>query len=178
MKVSRYFRTFYSIETKGYKWDDELDKVIPTIRDNYLEEIDWHWIQHIIDYDTRNKHYRDEDHGGYEINMGSFDIEGILGRSRLMEEGNESLLTMVIQKNCTGTNITERLTLGIDKIEVFIFATDKPHKNKQIKGHAGLTSRHDTTRHIRVFDENRNSTPRRARRKRKESRETGTTLQQ
>ena len=44
MKGSRYFRSSYSIETEECKWDDELDKVIPTGADNYLEERDRLWI--------------------------------------------------------------------------------------------------------------------------------------
>ena len=59
-----------------------------------MEEIDKHWIQHTDDYDTRNKHYRDEDHGGYAINVGSFNIAGALGRPRLMKDSDKSLLTM------------------------------------------------------------------------------------
>ena len=35
MKVSHYFRSSYSI---WYKWDEELDKVIPTETDNYLKK--------------------------------------------------------------------------------------------------------------------------------------------
>ena len=66
--------------------------VIPTGEDNYLEEIDRHWIQHIEDYDTRNKHYKDNDHGGYAINVVFLDVEESLGRPRLMDDGNESLI--------------------------------------------------------------------------------------
>ena len=53
MKVSRYFRSSYSIGTEGYKWDEGLDKVIQTGIDKYLEEIDRHLIQHTDDYDTK-----------------------------------------------------------------------------------------------------------------------------
>ena len=42
MKVSRYFRSSYSIWTEGYKWDEELDKFIPTGPYDYLEEFDRH----------------------------------------------------------------------------------------------------------------------------------------
>jgi len=94
MKASRYFRSSYSIGTEGYNWDEELDKFIPTGIDNYLEEIGRHWIQHTDDYDTRNKHYREEDHGKYAINVISFDISGALDWPHLVEDGNESLLTM------------------------------------------------------------------------------------
>ena len=48
-----------------------------------MEEIDKHWIQHTDDYDTRNKYYKDEDHGWYAINVGSFDIAGDLSRPHL-----------------------------------------------------------------------------------------------
>ena len=82
--VSRYFRSSYSIGTEGYKWNDELHKVISTRVDNYLKEIDRHSIQHTCDYDTRNKHYRDEDHREYAIYLGPLDIEGTLGRPRLI----------------------------------------------------------------------------------------------
>ena len=88
LTVLRYFRSSYSIRTKGYEWNAGLDKVISTRADNYLEEIDRHWIQYTEDYDTRNKHYKDEGHSGFAINVGSFDIEGALGRPRLMEDGN------------------------------------------------------------------------------------------
>ena len=89
MKVDRYLRSFYSIGTEGYKWDDELDKESPTRTDNYLEEISRHWIQHTDDYDTRNKYYREDNYGGYTINVRSFDIEEYLGIPLIMEDGNE-----------------------------------------------------------------------------------------
>ena len=84
LTLSCYFRWYYSIGIEEYKWDEGLDKVIPTGEDNYLEEIDRHWIQHIEDYDTRNKHYKDNDHGGYAIN--------VVLRPRLTDDGNESLI--------------------------------------------------------------------------------------
>ena len=52
----------------------------------------------------RNKHYREDDRGGYAINVGSFDIVGGLGRPRFMEDSNEALLTMGIQNNYGDTN--------------------------------------------------------------------------
>ena len=103
-KVARYFLSSYSKRTEGYKWDEELEKVIPTRTYNYLGEIDRYWIQHIYSYDTRNKHYKEEDYGGYTINVGSFDIAGALGRPHLTEDGNESLLLMRMQKNYGDTN--------------------------------------------------------------------------
>ena len=30
MNVSQYFRSSYTIGTEGYKWDNTLDKVVPT----------------------------------------------------------------------------------------------------------------------------------------------------
>ena len=48
----------------------------------------------------------------------------------------------------------------------------------KIEGHAGQTSRYDTTRSIRVLDENRNSTRRRVRGEMRELKDTGTTLKQ
>ena len=38
-------------------------------------------------------------YGGYVINVESFDIDGILGRLRIMEDRNESLNTMGLQLN-------------------------------------------------------------------------------
>ena len=55
--VSRYFLSSYSIGIEGNEWNEGLDKVIPTGEDNYLEEIDRHWVQHIEEYGTRNKNY-------------------------------------------------------------------------------------------------------------------------
>ena len=121
---SRYFRSSYSIGTEGYAWDEVLDTVIPTREDKYLEEIDRHWIQHTEYYNTRNKHYKDEDHGDYAINVGSFDIEGALGRPRLMEDGNESLMTMGIQTNYMGSKFTEGTSLITDETEVSTVAAD------------------------------------------------------
>ena len=46
MNISQYFRFFNTIETKGYKWDSTLDKVVPTGIEKYSENIDIHWIQH------------------------------------------------------------------------------------------------------------------------------------
>ena len=57
--------------------------------DNYLEEIDRHWIQHIDEFTIRNKQYKEEDRGGCVINVGAFDIVGSLGKRRIMENGNE-----------------------------------------------------------------------------------------
>ena len=76
MQVARYLRSSYSIGTEGYKWDDELDKEIPTRTDDYLEEISRHQIQHTYDYDTRNKYYREDNYGRYAINVGEC-VDGI-----------------------------------------------------------------------------------------------------
>ena len=97
---------------------------------NYLEEIDRHWIQHIDDYDTRNKNYRDDDHNGYAITMGSFHIAGALGRPRFIEDGNNSLMTMGMQKNYVNTKYTEGSSLIIDEIEVYMFTVDTPQDNE------------------------------------------------
>ena len=72
--VSRYFRFSYTMETERYKWNNALYQVIPTGENNYIEGIDIYWIQNTKAYTTRNKDYKDEDHGGYSINIGSFDI--------------------------------------------------------------------------------------------------------
>ena len=98
-----------------------------------MEKIDRHWTQHIDDYDTRNKHYREDNNGGYTINMRAFDISGALGRPRLMENGNESLLTMVMQKNFGDTNTIEGSTLVTDQTEVSTFTADSPHENEKLK---------------------------------------------
>ena len=58
-------------------------------------------MQHTEDYNTRNKYYKDDDDGRYAINFGSFIITEVLRRSRLMEDGNELLLTMDKKKNYT-----------------------------------------------------------------------------
>ena len=47
----------------------------------------------------RNEQCKYEDKGVYAINVGSFDIEGELGRAFIMEDGNESLLTIRLQHN-------------------------------------------------------------------------------
>ena len=47
----------------------------------------------------RNKHYKEENHGGYAINVGAFDIIGSLGKSRIIEDGNESLQTVGLNRD-------------------------------------------------------------------------------
>ena len=64
---------------------------MPIGDDNQLEDVDKHWIPHTDDYPTRHRHYKEEDKGGYTINVDGFDIEGSLSRPRIMEDGNESL---------------------------------------------------------------------------------------
>ena len=113
MKVSRYFRSSYSIGTEGYKWDEKLDKFIPTGIDNYLEEIDRHWIQHTYDYDTRNKHCREEDHGEYAINVVSFDISGALDKPRLVITNDGSIKELWGYKHYRGFNSGHKLNRSI-----------------------------------------------------------------
>ena len=96
MHFSQYFRSSYTIDTEDYKWDNTLDKEVPTGIENYLEDIDRHWIQHTDDCTMQNKKYKEEDYSGYAINVGGFDIEGALGNPRIMKDGNESLQTMGI----------------------------------------------------------------------------------
>ena len=122
--MSRYFRSSYSIGIEEYKYDEELDKIIPTRINNFLEEFDRHWIQHIENYDTINKYHREENHGEYANNMELFNMSEVLGRLRLIEDGNESLLTMGIQKNYGDTHTIEGSTLVIDQIEVSTFTAD------------------------------------------------------
>ena len=94
MNVSQYFRSSYTIGTNEYKWDSILDKVVPIDIDNYLVDIDIHWMQHTDDCTMKNKQYKEEDHGGYTINIGSFDIAGPLDKPRIMEDDNAALQTM------------------------------------------------------------------------------------
>ena len=134
MNVSQYFRSSYTIGTDGYKWDSTLDKVVPTVTDNYLEDIDRHWIQHTDDCTMRNKKYKEEDHGGYAINVGAFDIDGTLGNPRIMEDGNESLQTMGLNASFHDTNgymdieVNEDTTPNTDGTEVSTFTTETPVK--------------------------------------------------
>ena len=79
--------------------------------ENYLEDIDRHWIQHTDDCTMQNKQYKGEDHGGYAINVGAFGIAGALGNHRIMEDGNELLQTM-------GLNTTFHEVDGYMDIEV------------------------------------------------------------
>ena len=132
MTVSRCFRSSYSIGTDGYEYDEGLDKVISTGDDNYIEEIDMHWIQHTEDYDTRNKYNKDENHGCYAINIGSFDIEGALERPRLMEYRNESLMMMGMQTNYVGSKFIERASLITDETEVSTVTAGTLHENDKL----------------------------------------------
>ena len=111
MNVSQYFHSSYTIGTEGYKWGSSLDKVVPTCIENYLEDIDRHWIQDTDDCTIRNKQYEEEDHGGYAINVGAFDIAGALDNPRTIEDDNESLHTM-------GLNTTFHEVDGYMVIEV------------------------------------------------------------
>lgn len=98
MKVFRYFRSSYIIGTVEYQWDSTFDKVIHTNADNYLEEIDRYWIQYTDDFTMRNIYYKDEDREGCATIVGSFDMTGTLGRPRIMEDNNEPLPTMELNK--------------------------------------------------------------------------------
>ena len=149
LTVSRYFRSSYTIGTEGYACDEELDKVIPTREDNYLDEIDRYWIQHTEDYDTSNKHYNDENHGGYAINMGSFDIEGALERPRLMEDGNESLMSMGMQTTNMGSKCTEGASMITDETEVSTVTTDTLDENEKLKD---MLAKHQDTIPKEVFE--------------------------
>ena len=63
------------------------------------------------------KKYKDEDHGGFAIKVGSFDIEGEMERPRTMEDGNKLLHTMGLQTssgekdNYMVTEVKERTIL-------------------------------------------------------------------
>ena len=130
VNVSQYFRSSYTIGTEGYKWDSTLDKVVPIDMENYLEDIDRHWIQHTDDCTMRDKKYKEEDHGGYAINVGVFDIEGALGNPRIMEDGNESLQTMWLNTTFHDVDgymnieVKEGKTPTTDVTEVSTFTTE------------------------------------------------------
>ena len=66
-----------------------------------------------------NKHYKDVDHG-------SFDILGALGRPCLMKDGNKSLVMMGTQKKYIDIAIIERATLVTNGTEVSTFTTNTP----------------------------------------------------
>ena len=132
MNVSQYFRSSCTIGTDGYQWDDDLGKVVPIGEDNPLEEVDKHWIQHTDDYPTRNRHYKEEDKGGYAINVGGFDIAGKLARPRIMEDGNESLQTMGLQDKSSPREIEDDLVSTQDDTEVSTFTTDLLTREDQL----------------------------------------------
>ena len=69
----------------------------------------------------------------YAISVGSFYIAGALGMPRLMENGNESLLTIGIQKNYGDTNTIEGSTLCTHQTKVSTFTTYSPHENEKLK---------------------------------------------
>ena len=72
----------------------------------------------------RNNHYKDEDHESYAINIGSFNISGILGRPRIIEVGNEYLQTTGLKKclseddGCMDIEVKDYKTLATDGTEV------------------------------------------------------------
>ena len=120
MNVSQYFRPSYTIGTEEYKWDSTLDKIFSTGISTYLEKLDRYWIHHTDDFTMRNKQFNEEDHRGYAINIGSFDIARALVKPRIMEDCNESLQTMGFNKNFHDDNgnmdieVKEGKTLTID----------------------------------------------------------------
>ena len=132
MNVSQYFRSSCTIGTDGYQWDYDLEKVVPIGDDNQLEDVDKHWIQHTEDYPTRNKHYKEEDKGGYAINVGGFDIEGSLDRPRIMEDGNESLQTMGLQDKNSPRDMEGDMLSTQDDTEVSTFTVDLPTREDQL----------------------------------------------
>ena len=130
MNIFQYFRSSYTISTEGYKWDNTLDKVVPTGMENYLENIEKNWIQHTDDCTMRNQKYKEEDHDGYAINVGAFDIEGALGNPRIMKDGNKSLQTIGFNTTFHDINyymdieVKEDKTLTTDGTEVSTFTTE------------------------------------------------------
>ena len=65
--------------------------------------------------------------------MGSSDIAGALGKPRLMENGNESLMMMGMQKNYVDTKFTEGPSLITDEIEVSTCTANTPQDNEKLK---------------------------------------------
>ena len=53
----------------------------------------------------RSKYLKDDDYGGYAINVGFYDIIGILGRPSIMKYGNDLLQAIGLQK-CSSENDT------------------------------------------------------------------------
>ena len=81
----------------------------------------------------RTKQYKDEDKGGYTINVESFDIEDELERPRIMEDNNESLLTMGLQYNDTKSHDNDmsmenskEVILNADGTDISTFTTYQP----------------------------------------------------
>ena len=72
MTEDNFFRSTHTIDREGYQGDNDLRKVISTGVNNQLEDIDRNWIQHIYDYTTRSKYFKNEDHGGYAVSIGYF----------------------------------------------------------------------------------------------------------
>ena len=68
------------------------------------------------------------------INVCSFDIEGALKRPPLMEDGNESLITMGMQTNYVDSKFIEGSTLTTDETEVVTVTSDTFHENDKLKG--------------------------------------------
>ena len=130
MNIFQYFRSSYTIGTEGYKQDSTLDKVVPIVTEIYLEDMDRYWMQHTDDCTMRNKQYKEEDHGGYATNVGAFDIAGLLGNSRILEDGNESLQTMGLNTNFRDVDgymdieVKDDKTPTIDGTDISTFTTE------------------------------------------------------
>ena len=56
MNVGRYFRLTYTIVTDGYKWDENLDKVIKLSEESQLENIVTYFIKHSYNYIARKRY--------------------------------------------------------------------------------------------------------------------------
>jgi len=86
----------------------------------------------------RNEQCKYEDKGVYAINVGSFDIEGELGRAFIMEDGNESLLTIRLQHNNI-SNHDNAMSIGnntpvipnVDRTDVSTFRIDQPSQTDE-----------------------------------------------
>ena len=112
----------------------DISKKIHWITSSYwcrqiFGKINKHWIQHTDDFTMRNKNYKEDDHGGYATNIGSFGIAGALGRYRIIKVGNESLQTIGLDiglrndDSCIDIKVEEGNILETDGSEVSTFTT-------------------------------------------------------
>ena len=63
--------------------------------------------------------------------MGGLDIDGSLGRPRIMEDSNESLQTIGLQDKKVPQNMEDDMVSNHDDTEVFTFTIDPPPREDQ-----------------------------------------------